>query len=45
VSGGPSGTDPANGAMQQAAQALLSARTVVIGSHVDPYGDAIGSTL
>lgn len=45
MSGGPSGTDPANGAMQQAAQALLSARTVAIGSHVDPDGDAIGSTL
>jgi len=45
VSGGPSGTDPANGDMQQAAQALLSARTVAIGSHVDPDGDAIGSTL
>lgn len=31
--------------MRQAADALLNARTVVIGSHVDPDGDAIGSTL
>lgn len=45
MSGDSTGAGPADGAMQQAARALLSARTVAVGAHVDPDGDAVGSTL